>query len=95
MRGEIAHVPPEACDEEDGAGEELSFPVAAEAFEASTTRSGRVECRGWGVAEMNLEQAPPSNRKWRLETWLELADDAGHHAASLQAELRWLPPARP
>ena len=63
------------CWGEDGSGEELSFPVAAEAFEASTTRSVRVECRGCGVAEMNLEQAPPSNRKWRLETWLELADE--------------------
>ena len=83
------------CWGADGSGEELSFPVAAEAFEASTTRSVRVECRGCGAAEMHLEQAPPSNRKWRLETWLELADEAGRHQGSLRAELRWLPPARP
>ena len=36
-----------------------------------------------------------SSRKWATQQWLELADEQGHHAASLNLELKWSPPTAP
>ena len=34
-------------------------------------------------------------RKWATQQWLELADEQGRHAASLNLELKWSPPTAP
>eukprot|EP01045_Picozoa_sp_COSAG04_P014917 COSAG04_NODE_1146_length_8079_cov_7.674687_4_plen_106_part_00 len=36
-----------------------------------------------------------SSRKWATQQWLELADEQGRHAASLNLELKWSPPTAP